>query len=321
MNPETRRRAMIRTSLVIACVAAFALTFAQNAVAASKPIVYKTPEAATNAFIAAVRKGDVKKLVRIFGSDSDRLFASTDKVADKNVRKMFLALYDEKHELTSRDDGSKILVVGNNAWPYPVPLVKSGNGWVFDTPTGFDEIINRRVGRDELETIQTCLAIADAQREYYAEDRNGDGILEYAQKFRSTKGQEDGLYWPVKEGQPLSPLGDLVASAADEGYTAASSAYHGYHYKLLTAQGPNAQGGAYDYMVRSNQIGGFAVLAYPADYGDSGVMTFMVSHSGIIYQKDLGPNTKEIASKITTFDPGEGWQPVGENDLQPLPAD
>ena len=312
---------MIRTSLVIACIAAFALTFAPDAFAASKPIVYKTPEAASNAFITAVRKGDVKKLIRIFGPGSDRLFASTDKVADKNLRKMFLALYDEKHELAARDDGSKILVVGSNAWPYPVPIVKSGNGWAFDTTTGFNEIMNRRVGRNELETIQTCLAIADAEREYYQQDRNGDGILEYAQKVRSTKGQQDGLFWPVKEGEPLSPLGALVAEAADEGYTAASTAYHGYHYKLLTAQGPNAPGGAYDYMVREHQIGGFAVVAYPADYGDSGVMTFMISHSGIIYQSDLGPNTKDIASKLTTFDPGEGWQPVGESDLQPLPAD
>ena len=204
-----------------------------------------------------------------------------DPVADQNVRLDFVQRYDIKHEIVEGRDGSRVLVVGTEGWPFPVPLVKSGSKWQFDTANGIEEIINRRIGRNELTTIQTCLAIGDAQREYYRRDRDGDGILEYAQKVASTVNRRDGLFWAVGDNEPPSPLGELIAAAAAEGYTMESPSYNGYHYRLLRSQGPSAPGGAYDYMARDNQIGGFAVLAFPAIYGDSGIMTFMVSHAGI----------------------------------------
>lgn len=283
--------------------------------------VYKSPQSAVTSFIAALKKYDVAKLRKIFGDSSDKLFVSQDAVADENLRKEFIRLYNQKNKLVTRDDGSKMLVVGKGQWPFPVPLAKEGDGWVFDSPAGFEEIVNRRIGRNELDTIQTILAFADAQREYYRQDRDGDGVLEYAQHFRSSDGTHDGLYWPVKNKEALSPLGAFVADAADEGYTAASDAYHGYHYKLLYSQGPHASGGAYDYMVRDDQIGGFAVLAYPAAYGESGVMTFIMNHAGLMYQRDLGPSTPQLVENITAFDPDANWSPISDRDMQPLPPD
>jgi hypothetical protein len=197
----------------------------------------------------------------------------------------------------------------------PIPLVKSSAGWTFDTAAGLDEIINRRIGRNELSAIQTCLAVGDAQREYYRHDRDGDGLLEYAQSFRSSLGLRDGLFWPAAEGEPQSPIGQLVATAAGKGYGPTDTSYQGYRYRLLTSQGPAAPGGAYDYIVRGNQIGGFAVMAIPSAYGDSGIMTFVLSHSGVVYQKDLGENTETEAHNIKSFNP-DGWTKVEEKDLQ-----
>ena len=279
---------------------------------------YASPQAAVDDVVAALRNYDLKTLLATFGSESQRLFATEDPVADENLRKQFLQLYDQKHELTPKGESTRILVVGNEAWPMPIPLVKSSAGWTFDTAAGMDEIINRRIGRNELSAIQTCLAAGDAQREYYRADRDGDGVLEYAQAFRSTPGQEDGLYWPVAEGGPPSPIGALVVEAEGEGYGPEDTAYHGYRYRLLTKQGPAAPGGAYDYMVRGNQIGGFAVVAYPAAYGDSGIMTFMLSHSGIVYQKDLGEQTESKALNMESFNP-EGWTKVAKKDLETIP--
>jgi hypothetical protein len=199
--------------------------------------------------------------------------------------------------------------------------VKSGKKWAFDAEGAFDEIINRRIGRNELQALQTCLAIADAQREYYARDRDGDGILEYAQTIHSTVGLRNGLFWSVDEGEPPSPLGEFVAAAAAEGYTRASTSYHGYRYKLLSAQGAAAPDGAYDYLAHDDQIGGFAILAYPAVHGDSGIMTFILNHAGVVYQRDLGPSTEAEALKIASFDPSEGWAKVPEKDLAALPSD
>jgi hypothetical protein len=183
---------------------------------------------------------------------------------------------------------------------------------------GIDEIINRRIGRNELSAIQTCLAVGDAQREYFRHDRDGDGILEYAQTFRSSLGLQDGLFWPVLEGEPQSPIGELVARASERGYGPRTTAYQGYRYRLLPSQGPAAPGGAYDYILRGNQIGGFAVVAFPAAYGDSGIMTFMLSHSGIVYQKDLGEHTETEAYNMKSFNP-DGWSKVDEKEMQPVP--
>ena len=306
------------TCLVIIAAALSTLTLAA---ATSSPQVFSSPEKAIDAFVAAVRNNDIDALLAIFGPGSERLFKTDDQGADQNLRTAFLSLYDKKHTISNRTDGSKILVVGPDKWPFPVPLKKTGKDWTFDSPAGFEEIINRRIGRDELAAIQTILAIGDAQREYYRRNPEGNALLSYAEKFRSTEGKKDGLYWKVKPGEAQSPLGELVAEAADEGYTKESTTYYGYRYRLLTSQGSHAPGGAYDYMVRGKQIGGFAVVAYPATYGDSGIMTFMVSHSGIVYQRDLGDKSQELAEKITSFDPGDGWTKVAGSDLKPMPAD
>ncbi|HEY4590657.1 MAG TPA: DUF2950 domain-containing protein, partial [Thermoanaerobaculia bacterium] len=316
-----RHRAAIGAALILFTCAFAAVSKDSAAPKGPKGKVYATPDAAVEAFVGAIREYNLDTLLAIFGKGAERIFVTDDPVADENARKQFLKLYDEKHALTPRDDKNKktmILAVGNDPWPLPIPLVKAGSGWAFDTAAGIEEVINRRIGRNELSAIQTCLAVGDAQREYYRLDRDGDGILEYAQKFRSTPGKQDGLYWPVKEGEPQSPIGEFVATASTEGYGPGSTAYHGYHYRLLTKQSSAAPGGAYDYMVQKKQIGGFAVVAFPAAYGDSGIMTFMLSHSGIVYQKDLGKETQAKAEKIKSFDPA-GWKKVDDKDLQIIP--
>ncbi len=309
----------------IAIVAALIL-FTSAAVAAAEPAAkpkgkaYASPQAAVDDLVTAVRNYDLKALLEIFGDESKRLFETEDPVADANQRKQFLELYDQKHEIIPQGESTQILRIGNDPWPLPIPLVKSEAGWTFDTAAGLDEIINRRIGRNELSAIQTCLAIGDAQRDYFHQDRDGDGILEYAQKLRSTIGLHDGLFWPAGEGEAQSPIGEFVATASDEGYGPKDTAYHGYRFKLLTSQGPAAPGGAYDYMVRGNLIGGFALIAFPVAYGDSGIMTFMLSYSGIVYQKDLGEHTGVEAQNMKSFNP-DGWAKVDPKDQQLIPDD
>lgn len=317
-----RTSSLTRASVLVAIVAlTIAVALPSLAATAPKGKSYSTPEKAVEAFVGAMRNFNLKALVGIFGKGSESLFDTGDAVADENQREWFLKLHDEKHALVPQGDGRRILTVGNDGWPFPMPLVKSGSKWAFDTAAGLEELINRRVGRNELMAIQTCLAVADAQREYYSRDRDGDGILEYAQHYRSTLGRRDGLFWPAEQGEPLSPMGEFAAAAADEGYSPAHNAYHGYHYKFLFAQGPAAEGGAYGYLAHDNQIGGFAILAYPAQYGDSGVMTFILSHSGAVYQRDLGEQTAAEVASITMFEPGEGWTRVSDKDLAPIPED
>jgi hypothetical protein len=219
------------------------------------------------------------------------------------------------NKLVKENDKKMILHVGNSDWPLPIPIVKVGKNWRFDTKEGKEEILNRRIGRNEVNAIQVCLAYVDAQREYVLKDRDADKLLEYAQKFISAKGKKDGLYWEAKEGEEQSPLGPLMAKATKEGYTGKKSGgkpipYHGYYYKILKAQGKNAQGGAYDYVVKGKMIGGFALVAYPAEYGNSGVMTFIVNHDGVLYQKDLGKDTEKIANAMKKYDADETWKKV-----------
>jgi hypothetical protein len=284
---------------------------------------YATPEKAVDAFIGAVRKYNPKTLSSVFGKEAARIFTTDDPVADESEREKFLELYDSRHEIVTNESGSMVLMVGsgNADWPFPIPIVKTKKGWAFDTAAGRDEILNRRIGRNELQTIQTCLTIVAAQYEYFSRDRDGDGIREYAQSIRSSPGLHDGLFWPTEEGEPQSPLGEAFASAAAEGYKPTNSSYHGYRFKLLPSQGPAAADGAYDYIVRGNQIGGFAVLAYPASYGESGIMTFIVNHSGVIYQRDLGAKTDSEVDKMTSFDPVAGWVRVPDKDLAPIPEE
>ena len=312
-----KRSHVLSAAVTIASLVAF--TFVSIAATAPSGRTCPATDRAVEAFIAAVRQGDTKTLVSIFGKGSERVFETGDAAADKTLREAFLKLYDARHTLSTRADGATVLVVGPDSWPFPIPLVKTGNQWAWDTAAGIDEIINRRIGRNELETIQTCLAIGDAQRDYYMQDPDHDAVMQYAKKFLSSPGKKDGLYWPTRPGEKPSPLGEFAAHATEEGYSAsAANPYHGYLYRLLTSQGKSAPGGAYDYMAHGMQIGGFAIVAYPAVYGDTGIMTFMTSHSGVVYQKDLGNETATLAPKITSFDPGPGWTKVPPKDLQPF---
>jgi len=287
---------------------------AVNAGAAMKQKGYPTPEEAVKAFAAAMESNDEKELLSIFGTAGKELVSSGDLVRDKQRRETFIADYNRKNKLAP--EGSRmILSVGEKDWPFPIPLVKQGDQWFFDTKAGKEEILNRRIGENELSTVQTLLAVVDAQREYAMKDRDNDGIREYAEKFGSDPGKKNGLYWPTQPGETPSPLGELVADARAEGYRRSGTKqgpipFHGYYFRILTRQGKQASGGAFDYVVKKNMVGGFAVVAYPAAYGASGVMTFVVNHEGVVYEKDLGKNTAAAAKAMTSFDPDKTWKKV-----------
>lgn len=275
---------------------------------------YPSPEAAVDALVAAAKASDVKALTEVLGPDASDVVDSGDPVADENARKHFLESYEKKHALDSSREGEVVLTTGDDAWPFPIPLVKGEGGWSFDTAAGEQEILDRRIGKNELSAIQVCRAYVDAQREYYATNPEKSDLPHYAQKVASSPGQRDGLYWDTKEGEAESPIGPLMASARSEGYEGAGKGrgepYHGYYYRVLTSQGTHASGGAYDYMVRGKLFGGFGLLAYPAEYGNSGVMTFVVNHDGVVFQKDLGPDTKQKAEAIKSFDPDSTWTKI-----------
>jgi hypothetical protein len=289
---------------------------------AVKQATFPTAEGACQALVVALRSHEETRLLQILGPEGEELVSSGDEVADQNSVTKFLKVYDEQHSLATQSDGSVILQIGKDDWPFPIPIVQDGSGWRFDTEAGKDEILSRRIGRNETAVIEVCLAIVDAQREYAQRDPDGDGVCAYAQKFLSDPGKKNGLYWETAEGGEESPLGPLVATATEEGYTVGVSApYHGYRYRMLKSQGEHAQGGAYDYMVGSEMMGGFAVVAYPAEYANSGVMTFIVNHEGVVYQRDLGLDTEKIAKDMTTFDPGPGWERCHPSDEAPSPPD
>ena len=272
---------------------------------------FASPEEATTALVDAIKADDPKVLVGILGPEGLTLVDSGDVVADRNARQQFAAEYGRAHRLEG-GGGKTVLYVGPHDFPFPIPLVPDGPGWRFDTRAGKEEILNRRIGQNELHAIQACLAYVDAQREFYSEDRNADGLREYAQRFASSPGKRDGLFWETKPGEPPSPLGPLVAQARIEGYRGARQAtpvpYQGYYYRIVTAQGPDAPDGAYDYLAHGRMIGGFALVAFPAQYGVSGVMTFIVNHEGVVYQRDLGPNTTAIARGLRLFNPDGSWK-------------
>jgi hypothetical protein len=283
--------------------------------AATKPMAQKafaSAEDAVKALVDAVRAADVEKLYEVMGAGSKSWLSSGDRVADAADWKRFLAAYDEKNSIAKEGDAKAILDVGKDDWPFPAPLVKKAQGWVFDSDAGREEVLNRRVGRNELDAAQTMLAIVDAQREYAAQDAAGNGLAVYATKFASSPGKKDGLYWPTKAGEPESPLGPLVASAVRGGYggqvAGTPRAYHGYYYRMLVGQGKDAPGGAFDYRVNGKLFGGFAVVAWPASYGNSGVQTFIVNHAGVVYAKDLGPNGAAVAGKMELFNPDKSWK-------------
>ena len=286
------------------------------ACASTPPQSHTSPDAAAKALADAARANSSEQLQLLFGDDAAELVGSGDAVDDANVRALFVELYDSRHKIVIDAAGNTAtLEIGRDAWPFPVPLVKDLRGrWAFDTEAGAQEIIDRRVGRNELSTIETCRAICDAQREYAALQLEGKVAGEYAQRFLcSGAGKHDGLYWPDAAGGVESPLGELVAQAQEEGYTKSADdepqPFHGYFYRMLSAQGPSAPGGEASYLADGRMTRGFAVIAYPAEYGSSGVMSFLVCANGIVYEADLGEDTADIARDVEAYDPDERWMP------------
>lgn len=287
----------------------------QAKAASQTQMSYASLEAAAKALYGAIKSHDVKSIYKVLGPGSENLIYTGDEVADRQMRERFIAAYDKSIKIELDGDTKATLLTGENEWPFPFPLVKGAKGWQFDAKAGAEEIVNRRIGENELFAITFCLAYGDAQREYAEHDRNGDGFLEYAQHFRSSEGKHDGLYWATKEGEPTSPLGPLAVQAKREGYTSKDpgpTPYHGYYYRILTGQGTDAPGGAYDYMVKGKMIGGFALLAYPARWGASGVMSFVCNHDGVVYQKNLGADTDKLAEQVTLFNPDASWTKVAQ---------
>jgi hypothetical protein len=272
---------------------------------------FATPEAAVQALVKAAQAKDQKTLLGLLGPVAKPLIDSGDPVADQNARDRFLASYQAKHSLDKSEAGKATLVVGEDEWPFPIPVAQRDGRWFWDSAAGAEEVINRRIGENELSTIQSCLAFVDAEREFYVRNVQKDPLQHFANKLISSEGKKDGLYWPTKEGEPESPLGEEFAQARAEGYqpgTRRGTPYHGYIYRLLVRQGPAANGGAYDYLVNGELLGGFALIAFPAEYGSSGVMTFIVNHDGVVYSKDLGPHTEQVAMGIAEFNPDALWK-------------
>jgi hypothetical protein len=313
MSQKPRRIVVTTRLLLLALIISFA--------ACSKPEkpsarVFTSPDDASNALVTAVKSGDQNGVLAIFGPDSKEIIFSGDPVQDKNIGNAFVAGYDVMHRWRRMPDGGQILLVGADNFPFPIPLRKNDGGqWFFDTAAGKDEILNRRIGRNELAIIEVCGAVADAEAEYFSQLHDGATTKQYALKFISDPGKQNGLYWKSPEGQPESPLGPLAAFATSEGYNAkadAHTAFHGYYFHMLKGQGNNAPGGAKDYVVDGKMLGGFAFVAYPAEYGNSGVMTFIINQDGVLLQKDLGKTTTEIATAMTEFNPDASWSPVEE---------
>jgi len=270
---------------------------------------FKSPDDAAAALASAVKSGATKDMLEVLGSDAEEIVDSGDSVADADTRQRFLTAFDDKHSVTNEGDKKAVLIIGKDDFPFPIPLIRGKKGWEFDAAAGRQEILYRRIGRNELDAIQTILALVDAENEYADKDR-GAGAGVYAQRIVSSPGKKDGLYWP-SDGEE-SPLGELAAQASADGYKSSGEPqpFHGYYYRILKRQGPNAPGGELNYVANGKMIGGFAIVAYPAEYGNSGVMTFVVNHAGNVYQKDLGERTESVAKSMTSFNPDQTWKKV-----------
>lgn len=278
------------------------------------PKSFASPQQAVTALVNTVQSGNDADLLALLGPESKDLVSSGDPVADRNGRARFLKAYEKKHTIEQEDEGRAVLLIGNRNYPFPIPVIRQGNLWRFDTEAGKEEILNRRIGRNELHTIEVMQAYTDAQREYACLKRP-DG-REFAQKFTSSEGKKDGLYWQAGEGEKESPFGPLIAKATKKGYAGAldkdpAEPFRGYYFKILKGQGEHARGGAFDYVANGKMVLGFALVAYPAKYGASGIMTFIVNQEGIIYEKDLSADTS-TASAITTFSPDDTWRKYEE---------
>jgi hypothetical protein len=273
-------------------------------------MAFSTPQQAAEALIRAAESHDVPTLLAIFGPDGKDFVSSSDPIQDKNIAANFAAKAREKHLVTadSRNKAQAILTVGNDDWPLPVPLVKRGSKWYFDSKRGHDEILFRRIGANELDAIQICRGFVDAQTEYAAEVHDNSGFNQYAQKIISSAGKHDGLYWKNADGTAGGPISEAIARAIEEGYSPGrTSGYHGYYFKVLSGQGPAARLGQLDYVVEGVMIGGFALVAFPAEYRVTGVKSFMVSYDGIVYEKDLGPDTPRVAKSMDRYNPDKSW--------------
>jgi hypothetical protein len=305
MNSTEIKAGLRRLALVLLLALPLASAAAQQ--------TYATPEAAVDALGAALQAKDEAALLALFGDRHRSLVISGDQAHDAAMRANLAARLATFRMLEMAGDDRRLLLVGAEAWPFPIPLVRQDGAWRFATEQGVEEILNRRIGRNERSALRVLAAYPDAQRQYAARDRDGDGVLQYAQKLGSAPGRHDGLYWPADtgKGEEASPFGPLIAGGP--AYVAGRKAgdpYLGYRFRILTRQGRHAAGGAYDYVIHGRMIAGFAMVAYPAVYGDSGVMSFIVNHNGTIYEKDLGRKTASIAARMTAFDPGRGWKPV-----------
>ena len=296
---------------ILLLATAFSVSVIITAAQGAEGTAFPSAQDGVDKFVAASRADNTAALDKILGPEGRDILHSGDAQADKNALSRFVAAYDAGHKLVTDSPTKATLTVGTDEWPLPVPLVKGAGGWRFDTAAGKTELLNRRIGRNELITIEACKAFVDAQREYAAAD-HGDGILDYAQRFISAPGKKDGLYWQTKPGEAQSPLGPLFAKAQAAGYAPGASGkpqpFNGYYFRILQAQGPAAKGGAYSYLAHGKMMGGFALIASPATYGVSGVMTFMVNQDGEVFQRDLGPETVARVGQIKSFDPEPGWK-------------
>ena len=307
-------------SFIAALLAATSLVFAWSPgeAGAASPRLFSTPEDALKALHGAAQAKDRAALDQIFGSSYKDLL-SGDEVQDAAEFAEFVEHLAEKTNLVKESDSRVTLYIGNENWPFPIPILKKDGQWFFDTEAGREEILNRRVGEDELIAMLVCRSYVKAQREYALKDREGDGVVKYAQKLRSDPGKKNGLFWRSRPGEEVSPLGELVAQARMEGYRKTKAVFreeptpfHGYYFKVLTRQGKNAPGGGYNYVINGNMVAGFALIASPSNWGKSGVMTFIVSHQGKVYQKNLGANTLKIAQAMEEFNPDKTWTLVKE---------
>ncbi|HWP13029.1 MAG TPA: DUF2950 domain-containing protein [Ramlibacter sp.] len=312
---RTRQAAVTLLAPLVALLALLVVLAASPAGAATeKQKAFGTPQEAAQELVAAAKAHDRKAMLAVLGVSAADIVFSGDSVADRMSTRQFAQAYEEANRIEMQGDTKAALVVGKDDWPLPFPLVKSQAGWRFDARQGRDEVLTRRIGRNELDVMEVLQAYVDAQQEYYLRNPGKDKLLHYALKAGSSKGKRDGLYYPISEGEPPSPLGSLFAQAQAEGYNLGSKGkpvpYHGYLYRILTAQGPDAKDGAYNYVVRGKMIGGFALVAYPAAYAKSGVMTFIVNQDGVVYQKNLGPSTAAEATKMSQFNPDGSWKRI-----------
>ncbi len=316
----TQRLSILSTILMLTACSTAATTSSISHGSDSEQ-VFSTPEDAASALVEANRHSDKAAMLKILGPNGAKLISSGDPVADRESRQKFVDAYDASHELEAENENKEVLVIGEEEWPLPIPLVRVENGgWRFDTKAGEQEILDRRIGHNELTVIEICRSYVDAQREYASATHHNGKSPVYAEKFISSEGKHDGLYWPARNGEQESPLGPLLANARAEGYPAGEhhrhEPYHGYYFKILKQQGPDAAGGARNYIVHGRMTGGFAMIAFPAAYGNSGIMTFIVNQNGIVFEKNLGPHSADIAGKITSYNPDKSWHVADQEDAQ-----